>query len=440
MPNSDSLPSLRILVVLPMYGGSLTVGRYCAQALQDMGHSVETFEGPAFYSAYESLKELRVTPDRLDMLENSMLQVVSQAVLAKAESFSPDLVLAVAQAPLSIQVLKKLRALSIPTAMWFVEDFQLFTYWRSFAQHYDIFAVIQKEPFLDQLAAIGVANAMYLPLAAQPGFHKPLDLTAQDRKDFGAPLSFLGAGYPNRRLAFRRLLGSGLKIWGSDWDGDALLEPCLQRGGARIEPEEAVKIFNATDINLNLHSSVQVDQLVSPGDFVNPRTFELAACGAFQLVDRRGLLPELFELDNEHELITFQSLEEMIVLIKHFQSRPEQRRAIAQRARQRVLAEHTYSHRMETLLQFIAEKFQGWPQPRTSPQAMDVLAQADLAPDLLESLTNLLQSLNLPPDVSFQDLVWALRQRQGELSPLETAILFLDEWKKQYSEPNNAPA
>ena len=32
--------SLRILVVLPMYGGSLPLGRYCARALRDMGHAV----------------------------------------------------------------------------------------------------------------------------------------------------------------------------------------------------------------------------------------------------------------------------------------------------------------------------------------------------------------------------------------------------------------
>ena len=35
---------LRILVVLPLYGGSLPIGRYCAQALRDLGHLVEEFD------------------------------------------------------------------------------------------------------------------------------------------------------------------------------------------------------------------------------------------------------------------------------------------------------------------------------------------------------------------------------------------------------------
>src|SRR6185436_7068680 len=105
---------------------------------------------------------------------------------------------------------------------------------------------------------------------------------------------FAGAGYRNRRLAFRSLLDLGLKVWGSDWSGAGVLDAVVQRGGARIDPDELVRIANATDVNLNLHSSTYVDGVEPNGDFVNPRTFELAAAGAFQLVDERALLPSLF--------------------------------------------------------------------------------------------------------------------------------------------------
>ena len=87
----------RVLVVLPMYGGSLPIGRYCGSALRALGHVVEYFEAPAFHGTFEALKTLRVGTDRLDYLENSFLQVVSQAVLAKVEAFAPDLVLAMAR-------------------------------------------------------------------------------------------------------------------------------------------------------------------------------------------------------------------------------------------------------------------------------------------------------------------------------------------------------
>lgn len=136
--------------------------------------------------------------------------------------------------------------------MWFVEDYQIFNYWRAYAPLYDVFAVIQKEPFLSKLAALGNVRSLYLPLAALPDFHKPLTLSPAEKREYGADIGFLGAGYPNRRLAFRRLAGRDFKIWGSDWEGESLLAGNIQRQGARISEEESVRIYNATRVNLNL--------------------------------------------------------------------------------------------------------------------------------------------------------------------------------------------
>ena len=415
----------RVLLVLPMYGGSLPIGRYCAEALARLGHSVEVFAAPAFHGAFTALKDLRVTADRLAFLENSFLQVVSQAVLAKAETFEPDLVLSLAQAPLSQQALRRLRRDGVATAMWFVEDHRLFTYWRAFAPLYDYFAVIQIVPFFERLHEIGCDKVLYLPLAAAPQFHRPLDLTPVERRQFGSDVSFLGAGYPNRRRAFLQLLHFDLKIWGTEWEGEPALADRVQRAGARIAPEEAVKIFNATAVNLNLHSSIRADELVPKGDFVNPRTFELAACGAFQLVDQRELMDELF---SPGELETFVNLDELKEKIGYYLAHPDARAAMAAQARERVLKDHTYERRMDTLLAYIAKDRPGWPRQRGAGDP----SLAELPEDLREQVGALLERLRLPADVPFADLVAALRREQGQLSDLETSILFLDEWKKQY--------
>ncbi|XXJ19687.1 CgeB family protein [Desulfovibrio caledoniensis] len=419
------METLRILVVLPLYGGSLPIGRYVASALKQEGHLAEVFEAPDFYPAYTAMNDLKVTTDRLDYLQNSFLNVVSQAVLAKVETFEPDLVLAMAQAPLNPQALKRLRRDGVATAMWFVEDHDLFTYWKSFAPLYDVFAVIQKGKFFEDLAAIGQENALYLPLAAQPDFHRPMELGPVERRKFGSEVSFMGAGYPNRRKAFHELINFDFKVWGTEWDGDHVLEPLLQLKGARVTPEECVKIFNATAINLNLHSSIQADELVTFGDFVNPRTFELAACGAFQLVDKRTLMDEAFA---EDELATFSSIEELIDKIEYFSSRPEECQAYAERARTRALKDHTYAQRMRTLLEFTAERIPDWPKQRAGSP---VFGQ-DFPPELQADIRALLARLGLPEDVAFEDLVWAVRQQQGRLDDLDTAILFLDEWRKLY--------
>lgn len=420
--------SLRILNVLPMYGGSLPVGRYCITALRALGHIVEVFEAPDFYGAFCALKRQRISVERLAALENGFLQIIAQTILAKVESFAPDIVLAQAQAPLSRQALQRLRRDKVPTAMWFVEDFQVFPYWKAYARLYNVFAVIQKDPFHGLLRELGQENVLYLPLAAAPAFHAPMELSSVDQRRYGAQVSFLGAGYPNRQAAFRQLTSLDFKIWGNDWQADPALAPFMQRPGERISPEEAVKIFNATKINLNLHSSVKPEPLVSGGDFVNPRTFELASCAAFQLVDRRSLLAEMF---SDQELAVFDDMPGMLEAIQHYLARPEERRKMAARARARVLAEHTYTHRMQTLLDFVRERCglgEAGHARTDQPGPLD-----DLPEDLRRDVKELLAKLELSETVNFADLVWAIRQRQGTLSDLEISVLFLDEWRKQYA-------
>jgi spore maturation protein CgeB len=234
----------------------------------------------------------------------------------------------------------------------------------------------------------------------------------------------MGAGYPNRRLAFRKLVGRDFKIWGTEWEGDHVLEPLVQLRGARVSSEDCVKIFNATDINLNLHSSIQADRVVTGGDFVNPRTFELAGCGAFQLVDQRQLLPELFAPD---ELAVFHSLDEMVDMADYYQDRPEERGELARRSHERALAEHTYAARMQKLLEFAADRLNGWPKPKAAAGAM-----ADLPEELARGLSALLERLRLPQNAGFEDVAHTVRSQSGILSELETTVLFLDEWRKQY--------
>ncbi len=72
--------SLRIFVVLPMYGGSLPIGRYCIKALEEMGHRVCVFEAPVLYNAYAALKKLELSPSQMAQIEEGFLQLVTQAL------------------------------------------------------------------------------------------------------------------------------------------------------------------------------------------------------------------------------------------------------------------------------------------------------------------------------------------------------------------------
>ncbi len=415
---------LRIMVVLPMYGGSLPIGRYCARALADLGHSVRVFDAPLFYPAFTGMRKLDLSQTRMGYVENSFLRLVSQSAWIMAQEQAPQIVLALAQAPLDRETLERMRGAGIRTIMWFVEDYKVFDYWRAYAPLYDAFAIIQKHPFLDELKKIGQEHAFYLPLAALPDFHRPLALMDAEKVEYGSDISFLGAGYPNRRLAFRPLADRDFKIWGSDWEGEKLLARNIQRNGSRISEDESLKIYNASKINLNLHSSIDASKLVSGGDFVNPRTFELAAMGAFQLVDKRSLMPELFA---EDELAVFENVDDFYKAIDYFLAHPEERQAYARKAMQRVRDEHTYQRRMQALIDYMIANFGPFANAGTEESPL-----AELPGEIRAKISGLLQKLGLPPETGFTDLVARLRRQTGTLDEVETAILFLDEWRSQY--------
>ena len=303
---------LTITLVGPIYGGSLPIARYVKRALETLGHKVQWIDHSLHAPSYEAMGTLKDARNR-QLMQSRMAEVLSQWTLASLAESPPDLVLSLAQAPLTLPVLEHLRKKKLLTAMWFVENYRHLTYWQQLAPGYDYWFVFQRGQCPDAFRQAGARNVSYLPMAADPAIHHPMTLSVEDRRDYGADVSFVGAGYANRRRLFPALLRHpwSFKLWGNEWEGANDLQSVLQLNGARIDTPTCVKVFNATTVNLNLHSTTGVG--VDPqADFVNPRTFELAACGAFQLVDHRSLLPEFF---SAQEIVSFQTFDEVPGLV-----------------------------------------------------------------------------------------------------------------------------
>ncbi len=425
---SRSGGQLHVAVVGPIYGGSLPIARYVVSALETLGHRVSWLDQSIHHTSYESFGNIRDTRHRLTV-QSKLAEVLSMATVVRLAEDPPDLVLALAQAPLTFPVLEHLRKKKFPTAMWFVENFRHLTYWQQLATGYDYWFVIQQADCLDAFRHAGAKQVAYLPMAADPAVHRPLSLTAEEREEFGSDLSFVGAGYANRRALLPRLITGewSFKLWGNEWERAADLLPVLQRSGTRIETETCMKVFNATTVNLNLHSSSGVG-LDPHADFVNPRTFELAACGAFQLVDHRTLLPELF---SEKEMVTFRSTDELQPLIRTWLADSAGRTAMAEAARQRVLDHHTYVHRLRELLAHI-----GISQPdrigsilRGGRDAERLTERCGPTPELVP----LLHRFPADQRVELKDLAEHIRSRgpTATLAREELLILMLDTYRTE---------
>ncbi|MCX7858306.1 MAG: glycosyltransferase [Deltaproteobacteria bacterium] len=338
---------MKIVGVKPIYGGSLPVMEYTLSALHQLGHEITVVDFSPLQPIFQHIK----------MSKNcfqSFREKATKTIIETLYDVKPDVLFGIAQSPIFSPVIHFCKKHNIVTAFWFVEDFWRFEYWKKIVRFYDFFFVIQRDPLMGMIRRLG-SRSFYLPLAADPSIHRPVSLSEEEKLEYGSSVSFVGAGYPNRVALFEKLEVDDFKLWGSDWTLPpwSKLHRALQRRGSRVSVEEYIKIFNASSINLNLHSSL-IPNEIGLGDFVNPRTFEIASCRAFQIVDFRTLLCELF-IEGE-EIVVCRTLDEMNRLIKKALNDPSWREEIADRAYRRVLKEHTYLHRMLLFTKILEEQ------------------------------------------------------------------------------------
>jgi spore maturation protein CgeB len=330
----------RILVVGAIEGGTVPMGNSICNAFVALGQQAHMLD---FSSLQIQFRAAKTSGDakRLQTFATGVWNRLVKEVI----QFRPDIILGMAQSPLNnVDVLSRFRRTGIQLCYWFVEDYRLFTYWKTLAPCFDHFFTIQKEPFFGKLKTIGCPDATYLPAA----FDDLAPPAKEDTRLPPIPVSFVGAPYPNRVHWFQRLAGSPFQIFGEGWDKTK--NPSVVIGGRRVTPEECRDIYRRSLINLNLHSAISREGFAQ-GDFVNPRTFEIAGLGQFQLADMRQLLPLHF--DPVNEVPAFHNWHDLQEAIQYFLTHKSERKAIAENARRRVLASHTYKHRAQEMLSLI---------------------------------------------------------------------------------------
>lgn len=88
---------------------------------------------------------------------------------------------------------------------------------------------------------------------------------------------------------------------------------------------------------------------------VNQRVFDVPCAGAFLLTDHRRQMENLFEPGTE--IVCYGHPDEIPDLVEKYLNAPADRQRIAQAARKRILAEHTYDHRMVSLMETMRRTF-----------------------------------------------------------------------------------
>jgi spore maturation protein CgeB len=197
--------------------------------------------------------------------------------------------------------------------------------------------------YIDEIKRQGSKKVKYLPLATNPNRYKDISVTEQDRSDYGYDVCFIGLPFENRVEIFECLSDYNLGVFGDQWTKYFILKgqktPSYYKGKAIGEIVH--KTYLSSKIVLNIHHPQSIEGL-------NTRTFDIPACGAFEMVDYKKNVEKHFETDKE--IVTFRNVNELKSKIDIYLKNGDLRKTISERGKQRVLNEHTWVHRASDLI------------------------------------------------------------------------------------------
>ncbi len=310
------------------------------------------------------------------------------------------------------------RAIEMPAAIWYVDSPDLVV--RAFPKNISPFSSIfvWDEGYLESMKSLGFENVSYLPLGVDETVFRPRTLSSAGRRKIEADIGFVGnsmvgparnqlAKVPRElhaaverianRLAIarnipygeaaRESMNSGERavfesLGGSDksgveaaalWRATLLyrlsclrtleqFRPCIRgdadwkglvngkfRLGSQLNYyKELPSFYSACTVNFNA-TSIQM------GKAVNQRVFDVPACGAFLLTDHQESVEGLFEVGKE--VVTYKDPGEIADLARFYLRDNAARETIAEKGKERVLAEHTYRHRIRTMIGTLRGKY-----------------------------------------------------------------------------------
>lgn len=191
----------------------------------------------------------------------------------------------------------------------------------------------------------------FLPLAACEKLHyRPLDETIEKNID----VMFCGVAFGSRKDVMRSIRPAlsdlNIKIVGPGWG-----EFGIGFSDARIEKDQLVELYQRSKIVLNLGRSLHFENkrfIIMPSN-PGPRTFEAAAAGAMQLFHEDNYaIHDFYERD---ELPVFSTRYDFQQLLDKYLNDPELIIDTAKKAQARTLKDHTYTKRIETVLQILKQ-------------------------------------------------------------------------------------
>lgn len=341
---------MRVLVVGP--DGTDSSERSCVRGLAELGHEAEVCDLrrhmiPGVPDATRRSYVLaQLAEGLLRATVREPYHFAQRHLLDQARAFRADLVLVVQLTWVLPETVTALRERGVRCVGWFPDAFTSFGRGTFLLAPWD--ALFFQDRFIVERlrTTLSADYVHHLAQCFDPQVHRPLPLTAEDERRFGADVATFGNYYPYRARLIEPLLDGrfDVKLWGARPPRWLRHKVHDFWAGQEVTGDQKCRSMRACKIALNTNHYAGI------GD-VNKRTFELAGIGAFQLTDERAALADY--LTPGLEVATFTGRADLADKVRYYLDRPEERARIAAAACARAHREHTFAHRLRALLQKI---------------------------------------------------------------------------------------
>lgn len=303
-----------------------------------------------YVNFYETLLTLGIEVHIFDYMEyfhQLGKDLMNALLLNEVKEKNPDLVIfSLYTDQLDFTTIDSIRKYS-KTFCFFHDDTWRVDFSRYWASHFDMFSSPDYKG-IERYKEFGLNNCMYFPFGANINIYKSLGL----EKCYD--VSFVGAWSPYRNWIIKKLKRAGINVYTAGYRWPA----------GEISVGKMVDVFNKSAINLNVSNSASWDLrylISSPRALANrirtgktveqlkARTFEINACGGFQLSYYIDGIANCFDINKE--IVVYADPDDLIDQIRFYIKRPKIRDSIAKAGHQRVLNDHTYTQRFDELFQ-----------------------------------------------------------------------------------------
>lgn len=340
---------MRILVTYGRRAPYPLFGVHLVQAFRRLGHGAELLairDQPRWRALAKRLPQAW-KPGRV----RDHTAWANRRTLSAAAAYRPQAVLDIGGDVLTVETLDLLkRRWGCQRAVWLTEApawQEPLPAWR----HYDHLASNSRIA-VEELRRAGHPQAAFMPLATDPDWYRP----ARRGVGVGGAVGLVGQYSPWREQVLEALTGVELAVWGPNWHARArapIVRRALRNPRRGVFGRAVVRCYQRLAVFLNIQREEAMATVGVPAaapSTLSWRFFDAPACGALLLSDWVTEVADSFEPHTE--IAMYASPEELRDKAAYLLSHERQRRAMAQRARERVLREHTCLHRARRWVQW----------------------------------------------------------------------------------------